>query len=213
MPAGGRDGGRANGCFAGTVAAVRASADVVVRGAAAWLTEGRRVDLQLLGAELGISRATLHRKVGNRDNLLGLALRHLALATLDRAEAELDGGGRPHALRTASVLMAFNAAVAGHRGLRRFLDEEPMTAVRVLMAPRGHVQPAVVGRLAELLERDERDGVLRPVVPHDQLAYALVRLGESFLYADVVGDRTPDVAAANTLQCALLEAGAVRAGV
>jgi hypothetical protein len=186
---------------------VRVTPDQLVRAAAAWVTAGRRLDLQVLGAEQGVSRATLHRKVGNRDNLLGLALKHLALATLHRAEAEYDVGHRRHPLRTASVLMAFNEAVAENRGLRRLLDDEPMTAVRVLTDGRGHVQPAVVTALLDLLRQDEADGVLRAVVPPEQLAYALVRLGESFLYSDVVADRPPDVEAANTLECALIEAG------
>lgn len=178
-----------------------------MRAAAAWIAAGRRVDLQVLGAEQGVSRATLHRKVGNRDNLLGLALRHMALATLHRAEADWSEGRRRHDLRTASVLMAFNEAVAGNAGLRRLLDEEPMTAVRVLTDGRGHVQPAVVAAVAELLRQDVQAGALRAVVAPDQLAYALVRLGESFLYSDVVADRPPDVEAANTLECALIEAG------
>jgi hypothetical protein len=37
------------------------------------------------------------------------------------------------------------------------------------------------------------------------LAYALVRLGESFLYADVLVARKPDVATAYRLQQALIE--------
>ncbi len=39
----------------------------------------------------------------------------------------------------------------------------------------------------------------------DALAYALVRLGESFLYADVLAARKPDVATADRLQRALIE--------
>lgn len=185
---------------------MRATPDQVVRAAVAWLDAGRRVDLQLLGAELGISRATLHRKVGNRDNLLGLALAHMARGTLRLAEQEWDEGHRRHDLRSASVIMAFNEHVAASRGLRRLLDEEPMTAVRVLTDSRGHVQPTVVAAFEELFVQDEKDGFLRPVVPHAQLAYAIVRLGESFLYADVIADRPPDVEAAGTLECALIEA-------
>ena len=185
---------------------MRATPDSVVRAAAAWIAGGRRLDLQLLGAEQGISRATLHRKVGHRDNLLGLALAHRARAALARAEQAFDDGDRRHPLRSVSVIMAFNAAVASDTGLRRLLDDEPMTAVRVLTDGRGHVQPAVVSAFTRLLERDQQDGLLRPVVPFDQLAYAVVRLGESFLYADVIADRAPDVEAANTLERALIEA-------
>jgi hypothetical protein len=189
---------------------VRASADQVVRAAAAWVASGHRVDLQLLGAEQGMSRATLHRKVGNRHNLLGLALRHLALVALDQSARDWADGRRLHPLRSASIIMSFNERVADDPGLRRLLDDEPLTAVRVLTDSRGHVQPAVVAAFEELFARDEQDGVLRAVVPHSELAYAIVRLGESFLYADVIADRKPDVQTANRLECALIEAGQVR---
>lgn len=51
-------------------------------------------------------------------------------------------------------------------------------------------------------EAERPEGELRTP---DALAYALVRLGESFLYADVLANRKPDVAAANRLQRALIE--------
>jgi hypothetical protein len=37
------------------------------------------------------------------------------------------------------------------------------------------------------------------------LAYAIVRLGEAFLYSDVLASRAPDLAAATTLLAALVE--------
>jgi hypothetical protein len=45
-----------------------------------------------------------------------------------------------------------------------------------------------------------------PLIEPGALAYALVRLGESFLYADVLAARQPDVATADRLQQALIEA-------
>jgi hypothetical protein len=39
-----------------------------------------------------------------------------------------------------------------------------------------------------------------------------VRLGESFLYADVLASRQPDVETADRLQQALLEGSAIRSG-
>jgi len=44
-----------------------------------------------------------------------------------------------------------------------------------------------------------------PIIEPGALAYALVRLGESFLYADVLAARQPDVDTANRLQQALIE--------
>lgn len=56
-----------------------------------------------------------------------------------------------------------------------------------------------------LLRHDRGPGADPPFATADQLAYALVRLSESFLYADVVADRAPDVETANRLAAALIE--------
>ena len=47
-------------------------------------------DIRSLAAELGISRATLFRRVGNRDAILGHALAHLGARTLVRIQREHD---------------------------------------------------------------------------------------------------------------------------
>ena len=95
--------------------------------------------------------------------------------------------------------------VAQSKGLRRLLDDEPALAIRVLTDPRGRVQSGIVAFVEDLLRRDvEEFGLVTLIEPND-LAYALVRLGESFLYADVLAARKPDVATANRLQDALVE--------
>ena len=104
----------------------------IVATAARWIHDGRRLDMQGLADELGVSRVTLFRRVGSREELLSRALWLLT-------------------------------------------------------------------------ERDvEEFGLVTLIEPND-LAYALVRLGESFLYADVLAARKPDVATANRLQQALVE--------
>jgi Tetracyclin repressor-like, C-terminal domain len=67
------------------------------------------------------------------------------------------------------------------------------------------VQPAIVEFVESLLRRDMAEFGLTLLTEPDALAYALVRLGESFLYADVLAARKPDVAAADRLQQALIE--------
>ena len=57
----------------------------------------------------------------------------------------------------------------------------------------------------DLLRRDIEEFGLVTLIDPDALAYALVRLGESFLYADVLAARKPDVETANRLQRALIE--------
>ncbi|MGH3230883.1 MAG: QsdR family transcriptional regulator, partial [Streptosporangiaceae bacterium] len=86
------------------------------------------------------------------------------------------------------------------------LDDEPALALRVLTDPRGRVQTVMVAFIEELLHRDIEEFGLVTLIDPGALAYALVRLGESFLYADVLAARKPDVETAAFLQHALFEA-------
>lgn len=87
------------------------------------------------------------------------------------------------------------------KGLRRLLDDEPALTLRVLTDPLGPVQPVIVAFVAAQLRRDVAEfGLVTLIEPN-----ALVRLGESFLYADVLAARKPDVATADRLQRALVE--------
>ena len=194
-PASGRPGGRPAGW--------RPSRAVLI--AARWVHDGRRLDMQTLADELGVSRATLFRHCGGREALLGDALWVLTARTLrtatERWEAERPAGE----LHTPGTGRHVNAIVSGSAGLRRLLDDEPALALRVLTDPLGRVQPGIVTYVEGLLRRDVAEFGLVPITDPDALAYALVRLGESFLYADVLANRKPDVQTANRLQQALVE--------
>jgi AcrR family transcriptional regulator len=161
--------------------------------------------MQGLADEMGVSRATLFRHAGSREALLGQALwllteRTLTLATL-RWEAERPEGE----LHTPGTGRHLNAIVSASKGLRQLLDDEPALTLRVLTDPRGRVQTGVVAFVEGLLRRDVAEFGLVTLIEPNALAYALVRLGESFLYADVLAARKPDVATADRLQQALVE--------
>lgn len=186
---------------------VDAGAPLAVRAlglAAAWVSEGRRVDMNQLSDTLGVSRVTLFRHVGNREVLLGAALWRLTEQTLRAAERRYDRAPDER-FRTVGVMRLFNELVSGAAGLRRLLDDEPALAIRVLTDPRGAVQPGVVAAFRGLLQRDEAEAGLVLLIEADALSFALVRLGESFLYADALASRAPDVTTANRLQRALIE--------
>jgi len=173
--------------------------------AARWVQEGKRLDMQGIADELGLSRATLFRHVGSREALLGKALWVLTQRTLEAASRRWEAERPPGALHTPGTGRHINAIVSQAGGLRRLLDDEPAPTLRVLTDPLGPVQPGIVAFVEALLRRDIAEfGVILLAEP-DALAYALVRLGESFLYADVLAARKPDVAAADRLQQALIE--------
>jgi AcrR family transcriptional regulator len=190
---------------------VSPTADEIVRTAAHWIDRGVRLDTRTFAAELGISRSTLFRRVGNRDEILGEALWYLADRTMTSAirRWERSEGAAVRSadgeLRCLAVMRTYRSAIAGNTGFRRFLDDEPTVAIRVLTDPHGRVQPRVMTAHVELLRRDVDDGGFVPVVSLDSLAYAIVRLGEAFLYSDVLASRAPDLEAAATLLAALVE--------
>ncbi len=173
--------------------------------AARWVAAGRRLEMQGIAEELGVSRVTLFRNVGSREELLGEALWRVTeqalITALGRAEAERPEGG----LHTIGAGQQMNALVSRSAPLHRLLEVEPALTIRVLTDPRGRVQPGVIAFFEALLRRDMDELGYEPVADPADLAYALVRLGESFLYADVLAARTPDVATADRLQRALVE--------
>lgn len=176
-----------------------------VNRAVRWIHDGKRIDMQGLADELGVSRATLFRRVGGREELLSKAVWALTERTLAIAAERWESERPEGALRTPGTGRHVNAIVSQSKGLRRLLDDEPAVALRVLTDPRGRVQTGIVTFVEALLRRDMADFGLVPIIEPDALAFALVRLGESFLYADVLAARHPDVATADRLQQALVE--------
>ena len=160
--------------------------------------------MQGLADELGVSRVTLFRWVGGRDALLSRALWLLTERSLETGLRRWEAERPPGALITPGAGRHTNAIVSRATGLRRLLDQEPSLAIRVLTDPHGHVQPGAIAFVEALLRRDmEESGLVLSVDP-GSLAYALVRLNESFLYADILADRTPDIATATRLQEAMI---------
>jgi len=177
----------------------------IVAAAARWIQDGRRLDMQGLADELGISRVTLFRRIGSREALLGKALWLLTQCTLETAAAQWEAERPEGELHTPGTGRYINAIVSESTGLRRLLEDEPALAIRVLTDPHGQVQTGVAAFVEDLLRRDIAEFGLVTIIEPDALAYALVRLGESFLYADVLAARKPDVETVNRLQQALIE--------
>ncbi len=157
-----------------------------------WYREGRRLEMQELAAELGVSRATLFRWVGGRDDLLGEVLAAEARLPLDVADREAEGlhGGA----RVAAVMERFCELVLGADQFRTLLQREPERALRILTTRAGAVQGRMVSAVEYLLQREVDAGDLAPPMPLPDLAYLVVRILESFLYSDIITGETPDPA-------------------
>jgi AcrR family transcriptional regulator len=162
----------------------------------------RRLDMRALAGELGISRATLYRHAGGRDRLLGEVIWYRTrLALAGAAEETRDLKGEK---RVVTIVERFMRVVHDSAPLHRLLEAEPETALRILTSKHGPVQRRVIDALEGLIAYEEERGELRSGVDRGALAYAIVRIGESFLYADVIADNDPDVDQAVTLVARLL---------
>ncbi|QBS45173.1 TetR/AcrR family transcriptional regulator [Nocardia sp. CS682] len=162
---------------------------------------GERVDIQAIAAELGLSRASVYRWFGSREGVLGTVLAGEFAALLTRADARRRSTG---ARRILDVLYRVNRWMTDNVPFRRYFENEPLSGLRILTASDGPVQPLVVTTVRELIARAEREDGYRPPVEPDLLAYALVRLGEAFLYNDNVAGISGDVDRLHEVQAALL---------
>jgi hypothetical protein len=157
------------------------------------LLRGERVEMQALASELGISRVTLHRWVGNRDLLLGEVLWSLAEPALREATASTRATG---AAGIAEVAGRYLQGAHEAPWLRAFLEREGEIALRVLTTDRSVMQRNTVNATRALLETEVAAGRLDPPMDLADLAYIIVRIGESFLYTDVItgGEPAPEKA-------------------
>lgn len=154
-----------------------------------WLS-GERLDIGLLAQELGVARATVFRWVGSRDQLLAEVLWSMCAPTLQRAADETRGEGVP---RIAQVCETAVRHMMAFEPLRRFIAEDSDLALRLLTSKASPVQSRAIAAVRELLESEHRRGSWKPPLAIDTLAYLMVRLGESFLYANVLSGQQVDV--------------------
>jgi AcrR family transcriptional regulator len=163
------------------------------RVARRWFIAGHRIEMQELAAELGVNRATLFRWVGGRDDLLGEILWSLAEPALAAAVAASDGKG---ARRITGAIGRFAAAVDQADFLREFLRREPERALRILTTRAGTIQSRLVASIETLLKEEVSQSNLHSPLPLRELAYLVVRIVESFLYAELITGEEPDIAMA-----------------
>lgn len=162
---------------------------------------GERIEMQVLADELGVSRMTLHRWVGSRDLLIGDILWSLASLTLQAARRRTRTSG---AQRVADIVGRYLQTAHESPAFRTFVEREGEIALRILTTDRSALQAETVAAARELLEEEVGAGRLRLPMDIDDLAYIIVRIGESFLYTDIITGGEPDPGKARQAIAALL---------
>jgi hypothetical protein len=163
---------------------------------------GRRIDMQALANELGISRATLYRWTGHREQLISDVAFSLSDAVFEQAKRDT-----AHLTGSARLLAVFRQhveALVEARPLQIFLQQETHAALRILTGRGGSVQRRTVARLADLYREEQRRGSFHPRADPDTLAYAVVRVTEGFIYNDAILAVEPAVDEAAAIVALLL---------
>jgi AcrR family transcriptional regulator len=160
-----------------------------------------RIEMQALASELGVSRVTLHRWVGNRDELVGEVIWSLAEPTIrDARAATRRRGGQG----IAESMWRFISTVLDAPFMRSFLEREPEIALRILTTKSAPVQSRVAAAFRAMLTDEAAAHRLTLPLPADDLAYSIVRLGESFTYTDIITGGQPNPDKARQVIAALL---------
>lgn len=164
-----------------------ATREEVLAAATARFMDGRRIDFLGLSTELGVSRPTLYRWFGSRDELVGDVLA-AAFALMAEAAAR-----RAPRVGLAAAISRLVEDLAASAPLRAFLEQEQASGLRILTSSGGRVQPRTVAWITEIIERETHARRYEPGTGPETLAYAIVRLAEAFLYNDAVAGLRGDV--------------------
>jgi AcrR family transcriptional regulator len=184
----------------------RPNADAALRLARRTFMAGDRLDLQTLASTLGVDRTTLFRWVGNRDQLLVAVLTSLSDPTLRDADATATGTGPE---RIGRVVRMFSQALIDAPYYRAFLRRETERALRLITTKASPLQQHTVASYERLLAQERDRGHLRPAMDLHDLAYLMVRITESFVYADLITGEQPDAGKAEQAITALLRGASI----
>ncbi len=153
-----------------------------------------RLDMGVLASDLGVSKATVYRWTGSREQLLSEVLMYFSDVAMDTALAQ--GADRAGVERVEAFTRIYLGQVVTFEPLGRFIQHETRLAFRLLTSRGGLVQQNVVRRTAELLDGEATRGGLVLRAPSEELAYALTRMTEGFIYNDSLAEVQPDIEAA-----------------
>jgi AcrR family transcriptional regulator len=170
--------------------APRATVATAFRVACRWFLEGRRLDISALADEVGVSRVTMHRWVGTRDDLLTEVMWHLTSRTIDHLQTDIDAEGISP--RTPDLLGRYVDAVSRTTGVQRLQREEPEAFVRLCTTGASTFQQRIVARVAELLAADRAAGHMTVDLEIEELAFATVRLLEAYAHAPSLTGKAAD---------------------
>ena len=154
---------------------------------------GHRLDMRELARTLGVSRTTLYRWCGDREDLLTDVIWSVTqdgIQSFRAASPEIHGR---EALRHGIRLFLEHSV--RDPALRAFIDNEGHDALRIMTASRnGHSHhDRLVSYLAQRIEDESQHGDLLLRAPANLVAYTIVRVMAGFVYNDAIAAIDPQI--------------------
>jgi AcrR family transcriptional regulator len=169
--------------------------------ARATFQRGERVDMGTLATQLDISRATLYRWFGSRDQLIERLLVRLAREFGEAARAGTEGKGDERVIDFARRLM--NTTV-DYGPLRTFVEREPQLALRLLISARGAVHASVVQELVTAVTETHSPEEAEALERHLSM---VTQVGATLQWATLAVGDEPEIERAVDIVRGLLAAG------
>jgi len=157
--------------------------------------------MRQLAAELGINRVTLYRWVGDGDALLVETMWALTETTLSE---EWEKVRRRKGPRVAALVGGYLRAVVLQPGAQKFALENNERVMRLMTLTQHGYQPRFVAAIGTYLAKDIESGRIHSPLSLDDLAYATVRIAESYYYLPTITGQPPNPEGAERVISALL---------
>lgn len=156
--------------------------DALKLGRKRW-REGERIQLGAIAKELGINRATLFRWVGNKELFLGEVIWSFYKKMFENILERAPGQGPDFVVYVCEQLVS---EMMASEPLHVFIRQDPEYAIRILTSKSSVVQSRSIEAMADMIRGQMETAASAPPIEPDDLAYLLVRIGESFMYGDVI---------------------------
>lgn len=161
-----------------------------------WFIGARRIELQKLAVELGISRATAYRWAGSAEQLVGKVLASLVDDTFKQIVERTTSTGSERVLEVIAQGMRY---ARDFQPLQQFLAKDAQLGLKIVASKYSPVQERTIANIQQLLEEEINAGHMSLPVTPDVMAYALTRIIESFLYADLITGAAPELDNASSI--------------
>ncbi|MCK7543519.1 QsdR family transcriptional regulator [Marinobacter bryozoorum] len=157
--------------------------------------EGEKINMGSIAQELGVNRATLFRWVGSRDLFIGEIIWSFYQELIDSTLETSTGEGPEYVVSVCEQLLR---KVIHSEALYRFIRQDPEYAIRILTSKTSLFQARSVDTIRALILEQSRKTRWSPPIDPDDLAFLVVRVGESFLYGDVISGQKTEIAQTTT---------------